>query len=242
MKPKVICHIMASVDGHIQVERWSDPADSMSKSEVLSVYSSIGQGLHTDAWTFGKNTLRSIFPDRTDVIFPKAGNDAANGGDVASGARSYKAERHSQRMFISFDPEADIVYTYSQLRGDDILAVLNAGVTTRYLDYLRSMNISYIVVPDIADMRSTLEAINETFGVKTISLQGGGVLDGAMLSAGVIDELSLVVYPGIDCSSDSVSVFDKVAGDTASKVSLQLIGVEQKSYGAVWMRYKIRNK
>lgn len=64
MKPKVICHIMASVDGHIQVERWTDPADGVAKGDLMKAYSEIGQTLYTDAWTFGKNTVRDIFLTR----------------------------------------------------------------------------------------------------------------------------------------------------------------------------------
>lgn len=64
MKPKVICHIMCSVDGHIQVERWTKPADDTPKSELMKTYSEIGRTLSTDAWTFGKNTVCDIFPDK----------------------------------------------------------------------------------------------------------------------------------------------------------------------------------
>ena len=43
-----------------------------------------------------------------------------------------------------------------------------------------------------------METLGEVFGVKCLSLQGGGIIDGAFLQAGLIDELSLEVYPGID--------------------------------------------
>jgi len=64
MKPKVICHIMSSVDGKILVDRWSAPSGESSKGELMGEYARIGKDLHTDAWTFGKNTITEIFPEK----------------------------------------------------------------------------------------------------------------------------------------------------------------------------------
>ena len=62
MKPKIICHIMSSVDGRLLNERWTEPYDGTPATALLQVYASIGRDLDTDAWMFGKNTLRAIFP------------------------------------------------------------------------------------------------------------------------------------------------------------------------------------
>ena len=241
MKPKVICHIMASVDGHIQVERWTAPAGDVAKTDLMKVYSEIGQTFHTDAWTFGKNTVRNIFPDRTS-IFPVEEMDIEK--DTAIGKKSvYIGNRTSERMFISFDPEADIIYTASQLRGCDILVVLDLSTATpRYLEHLQKMGISYIVVEDIMQLEDVLETINKEFGIRSISLQGGGVLNGAMLNKGLIDELSIVVYPGFDCNKTSVSIFDNTVDALVGRQSLTFLSVQQKDNGVVWLRYKVNHK
>lgn len=61
MKPKIICHIMSSVDGRLLNDRWTEPFDGTPASDLLQVYAAIGRGLGTDAWMFGKNTLRAAF-------------------------------------------------------------------------------------------------------------------------------------------------------------------------------------
>lgn len=241
MKPKVICHIMASVDGRIQVKRWTAPADGAAKSDLMKTYSDIGQTLCTDALTFGKNTVRDIFPDKTS-IFPVEENDVEKNTPIGK-TSVYISNRTSERMFISFDPDADIIYTASQLRGCDIVVVLDQSTaTSRYLTHLRKMGISYIVVEDIMELRSVLETLNKEFGIKSISLQGGGVLNGAMLNKGVIDELSLVVYPGLDCNKASVSIFDNTIDTSVGRQSLKLLSVQQKDNGVVWLRYKVSNQ
>lgn len=241
MKPKVICHIMASVDGHIQVERWTAPADGVAKSDLMKTYSDIGQTLSTDAWTFGKNTVRDIFPDTTS-IFPIGEKDTEE--DTPVGKTSvYIGSRSSKRIFISFDPEADIIYTASQLRGCDIVVVLDISTATpRYLAHLRKIGISYVVVENIMKLGNVLETLNKKFGIQSISLQGGGTLNGAMLNKGLIDELSLVVYPGLDCNKSSVSIFDNTIDSFVGRQSLTLLSVQQKDNGVVWLRYKVNHK
>ncbi len=232
---------MASVDGKILVDRWSNPSGEASKGELMGIYSEIGRSLQTDAWTFGKNTVTEIFPD-------KFGGTAEN--SVQHEESVFKGKLLSPRMFISIDPDANIRYTSSSLRGDDILVVVGKNASTEYLAFLREKNISYIVVDDIADFHAIFEAINKRFGIASVSLQGGGILNAAMLNQGVIDELSLVLYPGIDGTCDSRSIFDYFES-TASKEktqggkspvngqSLQLLDIERKKNGVVWLRYKV---
>lgn len=225
---------MGSVDGRILVDRWSQPYGEASMQEILNVYRETGRSLNTDAWTFGKNTITEIFPERfnSEIATPLTDGDQ----------RVFKAHRSSDRMFISVDPDADILYPTNTLRGDDILAVIGEKASQEYLGYLRGKGVSYIVVDDICDLKAAFEAINLEFGVNSVSLQGGGVFDGAMLADGLIDELSYVVYPGIDGTADSVSIFHYIGkdnGSPATGLSLQLLSAEAKAGGAVWLRYKV---
>lgn len=225
----------ASVDGHLQVERWSAPYEEDARGEIMGVYPEIAKSFGTDAWTFGRNTVREIFPDQFSL------NDA-NLAPVMQPS-IYAAERHSDRMFISFDPASDIAYAASQLRSNDILVVLPMQTATApYLSFLQGKGISYMVVEDFEDTKSILEAINKHFGIQAISLQGGGKLNGGMLNSGVIDELSLVIYPGLDCQKDSVAIFDDADSQAVAKTRLELINAEPKAHGAVWLRYKVHVK
>lgn len=84
-----------------------------------------------------------------------------------------------------------------------------------------------------------MQTLAEAFGVERLSLQGGGIIDGAFLEAGLIDELSLVVYPGIDGSADSTSIFHYVGrGNPAQGQRLELLSAETMDDGVVWLRYK----
>lgn len=231
MKPKVICHIMSSVDGRLLDGRWTAPYEA-ERTELFKVYAAISRELCTEAWMFGKNTVRAIFPDRFDTVGHTVTHDTPA---VFIGGRS------SERMFIVADPDADIRFTSDTLRGDNILVILGWNVTEEYLTHLREMRISYVIVDDATDLREGLEAIGREFGIHSVSVQGGGILNGALLAEGLIDELSLVIYPGIDGLSGIPSIFEYVGSASdlpAQGQCLRLLSASQREYGVMWMRYK----
>ena len=232
MNPKIICHIMSSVDGRLLTERWTEPFNGMSKGELMGVYAAIGRKLNADAWMFGKNTLQEgYFPkkfhtsDKTPLAHPIP----------------YLAHKTSSRLFVVIDPDADILYESSAVRGDRIVTVLPETAPAAYLEYLQQRDISYLFAGVKGDeLNAAMKALAETFGVETLSLQGGGIIDGAFLQAGLIDELSLVVYPGIDGSASSPSIFEYIGREQAPArgLSLELLSAETVQDGVVWLRYK----
>lgn len=227
---------MSSVDGRLLNNRWTEPFDGAPASDLLQVYAAIGRELGTDAWMFGKNTLRATF-------YYKWGID---GHAVSSDSPAvFVGERRSERMFIVADPEADIFFTSSVLRGDNMLVIVGRNATEEYLAHLREKQISYVIVSDATDLQAGLEAVGQEFGIRCISVQGGGILNGALLAEGLVDELSLVVYPGIDGLSGVPSIFEYVGGATdypAAGQSLQLLSAKQREHGVMWLRYKFYKK
>lgn len=135
MYPKVICHIMSSVDGRLLTDRWTTPFDGKSKNELLGIYAAIGRKLDTDAWMFGKRTL-------TEGFFPRKFRPAVL--KTSPRPEIFVASRSSERLFIVADPEADILYDSSTVRGDNIAVILPETTPAAYLERLRQQNISYL--------------------------------------------------------------------------------------------------
>ena len=82
------------------------------------------------------------------------------------------------------------------------------------------------------------------WGRYTKMIVGGGIINGEMLAAGLIDELSLVIYPGIDGLASSPSVFEYLgAADErpADGQSLELISAMPCPHGVVWLRYRFHH-
>ena len=198
-------------------------------------YAAIGKELKTDAWMFGKTTTREVFPYK---FMPKI--DAhPEPGKVHIGNHS------SSRLFITVDPDADIFYTSDRLRGDNIVTILGTNATNDYLEMLQEKGISYIVLADATNLREAMEILYDKFNRKSISLQGGGIINGAMLAEGLIEELSLVIYPGIDGLTTSPSIFEYLGASDerpAAGQSLELLSSKTCDNGIMWLRYKFHHK
>ena len=78
-----------------------------------------------------------------------------------------------------------------------------------------------------------------------ISLQGGGIINGGMLAAELITELSLVIYPGIDGQASDLSILEYLGATDdrpADGQSLELLSSETAGNGIVWVRYRFHRK
>lgn len=226
---------MSSVDGRLIDGRWTAPYEA-ERTDLLNVYAAIGRELNTDAWMFGKNTVRAVFPEMFDI----------SGTTISADTPAvFIGERLSERMFIVADPDGDIRFTSGTLRGDNILVILGRNVMEEYLAHLREMRISYIIVNDATNLREGLEVAGSAFGICSVSVQGGGILNGALLAGELIDELSLVVYPSIDGLAGIPSIFEYAGGATdfpAKGQNLELLSVEKREHGVVWLRYEFHKK
>jgi 2,5-diamino-6-(ribosylamino)-4(3H)-pyrimidinone 5'-phosphate reductase len=89
---------------------------------------------------------------------------------------------------------------------------------------------------DRVDLALALSTLAERFGVETVRVDSGGALTGALLDAGLVDEVSLLVHP----------LFAGPAGDrrwhgsTAPPAgALELVASEVLDGGLVWSRYRV---
>ncbi len=227
---------MSSVDGRVINSRWSVPFDGTPQKELTDIYASLAALLGTDAWMFGLNTAKAFLPLK--YVGRKHTCDMPR--------TPYLAPRKSQRLFIFADPEAGIYYNTSSVRGDDIAVILPESVSDEYLSHLRNAGVSYLFGgKDGMDLNTAMQTLSEIFGIKAISLQGGGIINGAMLEAGLLDELSIVVYPGIDGLAGVTSIFEYIGGRTTEPSHgqmLELVSAETKDHGVVWLRYRVHHK
>lgn len=225
---------MGSVDGRLLPSRWTPPFDGVDSATLFGEYAALGKRLGTDAWMFGKATTREFFPK----TFRPSLSTHPQAGKIHLGPCE------SSRIFITVDPDADILFTSSTLRGDNIVVIVDTKATDDYLEMLESIGISYIVLSDASDLPEAMAVLHDKFGVRSISLQGGGIINGAMLAAGLIDELSLVVYPGIDGLASSPSIFEYLGlpGERpATGQTLELLAVHKCGGGVVWLRYRFHH-
>ncbi len=104
---------------------------------------------------------------------------------------------------------------------------------------LRERGISYIVSGQPAvDRVRAVELLNEHFGIGTLLLEGGGHINGAFLAAGLVDEISLLLVPGVDGRHNVSAVFDGLGPERDTAVPFKLKSVDRRANDALWIRYE----
>jgi riboflavin biosynthesis pyrimidine reductase len=118
--------------------------------------------------------------------------------------------------------------------------LLTEQVADAHLAGLRGDGISYIFAGrDELDLALALEILNRELGVARLLVEGGGVINGALLRAGLIDEISLILCPALDGAVGAPSVFDG-AGGPAPVRTVRLMESRLLDGGSVWLRYGLK--
>jgi 2,5-diamino-6-(ribosylamino)-4(3H)-pyrimidinone 5'-phosphate reductase len=223
-RPRVICHMMASVDGRIVVDGWPDSGAERRQ------YEQVHAGYDADGWMCGRITME-----------PFAGGlrpDAEVAREHPGGPREdFVAPGEFDSFAFAIDPSGRLAWESSDIDGDHVVAILSERVSDDYLAFLRGRGVSYLLAGarDV-DLPVALEKVGARFGVRTLMLEGGGRINGGMLRAGLIDEVSLLIAPVADGRRGTPALFD---GDDATPHRLSLESMEARGDGIVWLRYRV---
>lgn len=109
---------------------------------------------------------------------------------------------------------------------------------------LRNLNIPYIIAGESAlDFNVVVQKLKELFHIETLMLGGGGVLNWSFIQAGLCDELSVVITPTADGSSDAPSLFETKSGLSDDQpVTFTLKDAQAQEDGTVLLRYLVNHK
>jgi 2,5-diamino-6-(ribosylamino)-4(3H)-pyrimidinone 5'-phosphate reductase len=123
----------------------------------------------------------------------------------------------------------------------DLMVLCSHCTPKSYLDELRDKQMDYIITgDDHVDLRAALEELNERYGVKTIRVDSGGVLNGVLLRAGLVKQVSVLINPTLVGGTSPRSIF--TAPDLTSIegiVPLKLIHFEKVRDDVVWLKYEV---
>ena len=188
-RPYVICHMVTSLDGKVTGEFLSHKACG----KATDLYYQINREYKADGFACGRVTMEGSF---TGGWYPDLSEFAP-----CYSPMDYLLDDLTGFYAVSFDPHGRLGWKNSRIIDDDpgyggaqIIEVLTHQVSRQYLTYLQSMGIPYIFAGETEiDIEEALFKLKTYFGIQTLLLEGGSILNGAFQRAGVIDELSLVV-------------------------------------------------
>lgn len=228
MKPYVLCHMLCSIDGRILGSRWR-PTGNVVPGLFEKLHDELGGG----SWLCGRVTAQEFARVKTGTYPPS---------DRKFPRTAWFARRDVPAWGIFLDAHGKAVWGRSDIGGDAILVILTESVSDSHLAGLRAEGISYIFAGSTTiDLAQALEILNAELGIERLLLEGGGGANGALLRAGLVDEISLVVCPVIDGSAGAPAVFDSGGVDLgrAPIGRMELASHTVLDGGVVWLRYRL---
>lgn len=221
-RPYIICHMMQSVDGRVAC----DMVDKISGDEYYDALESLDCPSRVE----GKHSYQIHYCGFEEFKPTRPGGVGEERWHVANNAKGYD---------ISVDTKG--VLLWDDTDNTDRLCIVSEQASPEYLEYLTGKGISYIVVgKDSIDLDRAMEILREEFGVERLAVVGGGKINGAFLSAGLIDELSAMIAPGIDGRIGQPALFDGISDCEGNlPVRLKFKRVEAMPNGVIWARYDI---
>ncbi len=151
---------------------------------------------------------------------------------------SHFANRDAKSFGVAIDRSGAVHYMGPDLFGDHIITLLGRDVPDSYLAELAADGVSYVVAETADfDVGKLLDVVNRELGVERIVLEGGAATNGALLAAGLVDELNFIVAPALEARSGTDSVVEFGTDGLAGKVELSLIECQTLGHGMVNLRY-----
>lgn len=234
-KPYVVCHMLTSLDGKIDGAYMGAP----ECAPALAAYGNLRGTFQCQATLYGTTTMAGSYSDGYIRQIEMSGYDDPREDFIAvSDAESY---------VISVDPKGSPAFSCNTIEKKGrpkahIVEVLTEAVQAGYLAYLRKKEISYIFAgKDTLDCRLLLEKLYRLFSIERLMVAGGGLMNWSFVQEDLLDELSIVVAPVADGSTQTVSIFEKADFlPTRSPVAFKLKEVKPLDGDALWLRYTIR--
>lgn len=229
MKPTVICLMMTSPDGSLHPSRWTKSPDG-SRADWSALYEKIHKEHDGNAWMVGRVTMAEI--SKAGPHPPSAPFDVRRPHHFAKpDAASYA---------IALDPSGKLHFSSADLYGDHVVVLLGSDVPDSHLAELAGDGVSYLVSEQQPmDIGAMLGLLSEETGITRILLEGGANVNGSLMAAGIVDELSLVIAPALEGRTGSDRIIAFGEDGLAGKVELSLIGCTRLSHGAVHLRYEV---
>ena len=237
-RPFIYTHILTSLDGKI----WGEFTKLPEETAAAPFFKEIGFG--HDVWDMDGN-LSGTNTALNDYTYHKEPDLDPNAAPVPEG--DFVAVKDAERYSFVMDRKGILGYEKNELLYAGVHAhfvdVITESVSNEYKDFLRRRNVSYIICgKDDIDFDIMLEKMVDLFGIKILSIAGGGTLNWTFLRRGYVDEVGFIMIPGADGSTTSPQMFMAKEGlSDPIPVSFEFVEVKvDDASGAVWLHYKVK--
>jgi 2,5-diamino-6-(ribosylamino)-4(3H)-pyrimidinone 5'-phosphate reductase len=222
-RARVTLHTLTSLDGRMD----GFPAD-------VALYYELAGALPHQAVLTGTGTLLAA---------------AANEGidmtaEEAPPSDEYVVAADDSRPLLVVVDSGGRITRFAWLRGQpfwrDILVLCSSATPTAHLERLRRHFVHHLVVGGVrVDLAAALTELRARHGVGAVRVDAGGTLNGALLRAALVDEISMVIAPYLvgTTAERTLRAVDGLGEGQAPRLKLVSAGTLRNEH--VWLRYKV---
>ncbi len=250
-RPRVVVSASMSIDGRVALGR--------GRPLILEENGRLWRSVHPPSADDLASARRSQISERChpEAVIEGSGSfvegSAGPVGDLLESSLSVeellsdflpeeKADRADhESWFAVVDSRGRVPWQMTGDGGVDLLVLVARSTPPRYLDYLRRERICYLVVgQDRVNLPVALGRMQERLGVTCVVSEAGGGLNGALLRAGLVDEIQLLVIPAVVGGLGTPALFDGsqlLRGERPT--TLRLLSSHAGADGMLWLRYEV---
>jgi riboflavin biosynthesis pyrimidine reductase len=233
---RLVTFNLAAIDGRIAISpstpSWLDPrwkpCERFEPVDVLSLQGARVSLQGSNSFT-GRDAPPAIFAAERDVKAPA--------GDFLPS----QLHTHSGRWFVVIDSRARVRWTTSEVEDTKLAVLLSRTTPAAYRFFLREHDVPYFEAgEDRVDLSQALGRLGEVFHDDCIVSDAGGLLNGALLRAGLVDEIDLQLLPAVVGCADAPTIFEGYELGTPGSIrELHLISAESRPDGSTFIRYEV---
>lgn len=240
LSARIVCHMQVSLDGRINGTVFDAPP-SCGDGEYYDI---LNKEFGTPFGVIGRKTVEGSV-EMLDVETLPTPAAAVPKGDFWDDLSS----TNKQRCMGVVDPRGVAAFKTQKPTEKSVPAMLEYRLVSllaedtasdALLAHLRATHVPYIFAgKDGLDLRVVAAKIKETLGEDTLTLCGGGLINGTALGRGQVDELSLVYMPTISGNPSDRSLAEAppelAPAVVATEWTVKSVEVLKGNY--VWLRY-----
>ncbi|WP_414470187.1 dihydrofolate reductase family protein [Methanobacterium sp. ACI-7] len=223
MLPKIILYNAVSLDGRIN-----------GFNADVGLYYELASNWDIDAVLMGSNTVLAGF----DADSKESSEDL----EFIKNRKKYSDD--SRPYLIVPDSNGKIriwneLFKMPYLR--DIIVLCSKTTPEEYLNFLNERNIDFIISgEDKVDLKVSIQKLSSNYGIKSIRVDSGGILNGILLRAGLADEIHVLIHPELVGGMKENSLFQAADINSLNDViSLKLVHIKQLRKDIIWLKYEI---
>jgi 2,5-diamino-6-(ribosylamino)-4(3H)-pyrimidinone 5'-phosphate reductase len=221
MIPRVIVYDAVSLDGR-----------TIGLDVDKELYNEIASKWDLDAVLMGSNTVLAELN--------------AKPGEVRGEGKKPQIDPDDERPLLVVPDSRGQIRVWDEVREmpyfRDILVLCSRSTPQEYLDFLEERYVKHMVIGyQEVDLGAALNELNVQFGVKSLRVDSGGVLNGVLFREGLVDEVNVLIHPELVGGKSSSSIFpaSELNPSGGSTVQLVLVHVENLKANFVWLQYRV---